>query len=1042
MLAHHPITGKPIRIMKTETHLHKNQKTLIWLHESPSQITNAHRMKRWETVVTSPVLAEEWRSVLGTHPSATVLREPTVEALNWIKSSAPKIQQLLFLSRAVMEAYGPQQFAKEKFMNILCLEELGEMYPHTQHKYQSQEEDAVTVLSVAALFRASRALGFTSSEQTSTSFLEYSIALNTSYGITVGPHQEPEELWLIQQYFTPDKARRAREIKRCLEKNIECEYIDKIFLLNEKEYDEPLMKPSKVQQKVLGKRMRYSDVLRTIYNDVPHDTHVVFANSDIYLDDSWRALWSLNMKDTFLSLLRYEEPTDAAAEPQLFGPREDSQDTWVVSSTSVKARQWDDFATLDFEFGKAGCDNAINIEMLRKKFIVANPSLTFRTLHCHQSAIRTYDPNNVVDKPIFLYLEPTGLHDLEPTKDIKAWEKPWRTASPFTRRVHAADEKTAATFCSMVSRKEEILLTADGDNTFTPQPEEKVYQFSNAFTTPNGLVYGYKNIYMGPQQSMREAWASTHISHVTPCIGVKAVLAAPIDDSVAVDPFKYMQSYMARILQLKAQGYEGDMWLPRDTARLQDFLQFFKWGEQVMPVIPRDPDIVGYSTTTTLLTPRSSRLIYKEDVEALREKLRNYYEKPTDKKRVVVFQDDVVLNSDDVLAIEERLESAGYEVNVVYPTRSSPSFIFQRVLGAAICITPPSFESLYWMLPKGAKVIEVMSELKIEGDGVHVAGAASLEYWVILLQRAKKDQQRQILLEKLMKTLAAAAAETSVSTETQIQTQTQTQTPTVVMPKGFDGFHGHSGDTFREMVELWQEKGYVCIEPSNQSPYVWLGGIGETLLYDRPNYDWLKHTPATYKKILCGNPDAATVPSGVQWSFWPRRPRLVEERVKKPLPAWSERDKTCVFYGKVENLKQHKHRANDLFNLCDEFDMPIGVEKEYKYTQEQYLDALASSKFGLCMAGFGPKCNREIECFAMGTVPVVAPDVDMDKYHNSPKEGVHYIRLKSFDAEEAHQVLDKITQDVWSEMSAAGKKWWADNASADGLWRLTQEICK
>ncbi len=1034
MLAHHPITGKPIRIMKTETHLHKNQKTLIWLRDSPSQASNPSRMKRWETVVTSPTLAEEWRHAFGVHPSAIVLREPTVETLNWIKSSAPKIQQLLFLSRAVMEAYGPQQFAAEKFMNILCLEELAEMYPHTQHKYQSQEEEAVTILSVAALFRASRVFGFTSVELTSTSFLEYSIALNTSYGMTVGPHQAPEELWLIQQYFTPDKARREREIKRCLEKNIACEYIDKIILLNEKEYNEPLMKSPKVQQKVIGQRMRYSDVMRTIYKDIPHATHVVFANSDIYLDETWRSLWSLNMKDTFLSLLRYEEPTAQGAEPQLFGPREDSQDTWVVSSTSVKERQWDDFSALTFEFGKAGCDNAINVEMLRKKFIVANPSLTLRTIHCHQSAIRTYDPKNVVEKPIYMYLEPTGLHDLEPTKDIKTWEKPWRTALPFTRRIHAADEATVKTFCSMVSRKEEILLEATGDNTFSPQPDEKVYQFSNAFTTPNGLVYGYKNIYMGPQKAMREAWASTHISHVTPCIGVKAVLGAPIDDSVAADPFRYIQTYMARILQLKAQGYEGDMWLPRDTARLQDFLQFFKWGEQMMPVIPRDPDIVGYSTTATLLTPRSSRLIYKEDVEALRTKLRNYYEKPTSQKRVVVFQDDVLLNSEDVLAIEERLESAGYEVNIVYPTRSSPSFIFQRVLGAAICITPPTFENLYWMLPREAKVIEVMSELKIEGDGAHVAGAASLEYWVILLQRAKKDQQRQILLEKLAKTLVAA--------ETVVQQTALLRPPTIIMPKGFDGFHGHTGDTFREMAQLWEEKGYVRIEYTNQSPYVWLGGIGETLLYDRPNYDWLKHTPAAYKKILCGNPDASAIANGVQWSFWPRRPRLVEERTQKPIPTWSERDKTCVFYGKVENITQHKHRANDLFNLCDEFDMPVGAEKEYKYTQEQYLEALASSKFGLCMAGFGPKCNREIECFAMGTVPVVAPDVDMDKYHCKPKEGVHYIRLKSFDAEEAHKVLEGISQEKWSEMSAAGRTWWSENASADGLWRITQELSK
>ena len=1031
MLAHHPVTGKPIRIMKTETHLYKNQKTVCWLRDTPSNITNPHRMKRWDTIVSSPVLADQWRDVFQTYPSAVILKEPTVETLNWIKTSAPKTHQLLFLSRAVMDAYGPQQFGVEQFMNILCLEELAEMYPHVQHKYSSDEEDSVTVLSVAAIFRAARAFGFTAAELESSDFTAYANSLQKSYGLIAGPTQVPEELWLIQQYFTPDKSRREREIKRCLEQNTQCEYIDKILLLNEKEYSGPLFQSPKIQQIVLGKRLRYSDVLRTICTSVPANTHVVFANSDIYLDGSWRALWSLNLADTFLSLLRYEEPVKDGEEPQLFGPREDSQDTWVVSSTSVQARQWDNFQSVDFEFGRAGCDNAINVEMLRKKFIVANPALTLRTIHCHQSAIRTYNPDNVVEKPIFLYLQPTGLHDLEPLKTLTQLEKPWRQATPFSRRVHAADEKTAATFCTMVSRKENILLTPDGDNTYTPQPDEKLYQIPNGFTTPNGLVYGYKSIYMGQQDVMREAWAATNISHVTPCIGVKSILATHLDDATASDPFQYIQSYMSRIFQMKQAGYKGDMWLPRDTARLQDFLQFFKWDEEVLPVLPRDTDIVGYSEITTMLTPRSQPFVVKEDVDALRSNLRGYYEEPTDPKRVVIFQDDTILNSDDVLAIESGLEAEGYTVDVIYPTRSNPSFIFKRVLGAAICITPPMFETLFWMLPRGAKVIEVMPELKIEGEGAHVAGAAGLDYWIILLQRAKKEQQRAILLDKLAKTLAAASA--AIATP-------QTNLPTIVMPKGFDGFHGHLGDSFREMAAIWEERGYVRIEPSTQTPYVWLGGVGETLLYDRANYDWLKQTPATYKKILCGNPDAAAVENGVQWSFWPRRPQLVEERVKKPLPAWSEREKTCVFYGKVENMTQYKHRSNDLFNICDEYDMPVGVEHEYKYTQEQYLDALASSKFGLCMAGFGPKCNREIECFAMGTVPIVAPDVDMDKYYIPPIEGVHYIRLKSFDPEEAKQTLAGIAQEKWFEMSAASKQWWSENASADGLWRLTKEL--
>jgi hypothetical protein len=74
------------------------------------------------------------------------------------------------------------------------------------------------------------------------------------------------------------------------------------------------------------------------------------------------------MKDLFLSLLRYEEDNDLS-KAKLFGPRPDSQDTWVVYSNSVKSRTWN-FDDLNFEFGKSGCDNAINVEMLKKKSLV------------------------------------------------------------------------------------------------------------------------------------------------------------------------------------------------------------------------------------------------------------------------------------------------------------------------------------------------------------------------------------------------------------------------------------------------------------------------------------------------------------------------------------------------------------------------------------------------------------------------------------------------------------------------------------------------
>jgi hypothetical protein len=1030
MLAHHPITGKPIKIMKTEPHLYKNRKTMVWLRDTPSTFLNPERFSRWETVVVGHEAADQWCKVFGKYPSATLLTTVDRTTLQWIQTKAPKQRQLLFMSKALMDMYGIDTFTKQKFANVICLEEMAEMYPHIQHSYKENDSYAQTVLTIAALFRVSRIIGLTDQELEDPATVSYRSYLTSSYNVELSTLQEPEELWLIQQYYIPKQLKRANELQTCLYKNLENPSIDRIILLNETDLSDKLPQHTKLYKYVLGHRLTYADVVQTIQTKIPENTFVVFANSDIYLDTSW-PLWSLNMNNVFLSLLRYEEPEHPEQEAELFGPRADSQDTWVVHSNSVKSRSWD-LESLKFEFGQPGCDNAINVEFLKKKFIVANPAFSFKTIHCHGSKLRNYNPANIVDKPIFLYLEPTGLHDLEPLQTLGSYEIAWNQPASFSRRIHSAYEQQLKTFCSMVRRQEVIPLLPDSDNLYIPQIKEQVYKFNNGFTTPNGLVYGYSSIYMGSRQQSKETWAEAKISHMTPSIGVKSVLAVSLPDSVSNNVFQYIHQYLGQILRLKEQGYMGDFWMPRFTERLQDFMQYFKWKEQIMPVIPRDETIVAYGKETYLFAPSSTpSLCTKESVEALRSMLRPYVCSSSNLKKVVLFQDDVFLSTDDCLALENSLEEQGYEVNVIYPERSSPSYILARVLDASICITGPKQEALFWLLPRGARIIELMSELQITGEGAHTAGACSLEYWIILLARTKMETRRQHILERVKKTLEAKPIVEVVETK-----------PIVYLPKGFEGLHAHSNDSFREMVGLWFAHGWIEVEYTTQSPYVWFGSIGDTLLYDRANFNWLNHTPAVYKKVLCGNPDASQIEHGIQWSFWPRHPALVEQRVEQGLPTYEERLNTLVFYGKIENAVQKSHRDNKLYEACDSFSMPLGADVPYTYEHDVYLDKLAHAKFGLCMAGFGPKCNREIECMALGTVPIVAPDVDMEYYANPPQEGVHYLRLKSFNPEDAQALVHSTSEEDWVQLSAAAHAWWKANASVQGLFALTQKLAE
>ena len=997
MLAHHPITGKEIRVLKTEVQLYKNQKTLLWLRKDDYEHSN--RLKRWDTLVFGHELSQKWK------PSATVIREPTPQALEWIVTSAPRRYELLFFSKQVLEVLGVEQAKKLGFTNIICLEELGEIYPHLLRVYTDSDSDSDVFLMISILFRASRAFGLTKEELSNPLVATY----KSAYNLSVGLHATPEPLYLIQQYYIHPNPKRAKENKLCLEKNIENPLIDKIILLNEKKLNLP--KSDKIQEVILGHRMKYRDVFEYILT-LPPNIFVAFANSDIYLTETFRNLWTVNLNDTFLSLLRYEESTN-----ELFGPRPDSQDTWIVCSDSVQSRTWT-MTTLDFMFGKAGCDNAINVELLKKKFVVANPSLSLKTIHVHASEVRDYNPLDPIEKPFYLYLDPTGLHDLEPMQDLDAFKKTWPTSEPYTCKVNAADDRALRTFCAMASRNEATPLT-QGDNLLTPS-QDSLYEFKNSFMTPNSLVYSYKSMYLSRDIGLRERWIPETISHMTPCIGVNSVLAVPTVPEAFTDHSTFVVSYLSKILRMRTHQ-RGDFWLPRETKQIHEWLQMFNWeDEKAMPVLPRDIDVAAFASQVTFLTPRDA--VHKEDIQTLRKAFKTYINssEPASKQRIVILQDDKLLTSPIVSQLEEALESQNYIVDILYINRSTPSILAEGLVGADICICGPGSKNYFWLLPKSTKILDCMPETGIEGTAAQMAGACDLEYWVVLLPRGKPEAIAKLCTEKCLKTLAAKPK--------------QNQLPKLILPTGMEGFHAHKGDSFREMAELWQEKGYVSLEKSSMSPYVWINAIGDTLLYDRANYDWLKQTPATYKKILCGNPDASKI-DGIQWSFWPRHPKLVETHAYTLLET--PRTKNLVFYGAAENSIQKAHRSNRLPEACDEYSLTDG--STYKFTPTEYLTALAKSKFGLCLAGYGPKCNREIECMAVGTVPLVAPDVDITCYANPPKENVHYLRLKSFDPEEAKYAI-QISEEAWKAMSANAHAWWKINASAEGLWNLTKTL--
>jgi hypothetical protein len=61
----------------------------------------------------------------------------------------------------------------------------------------------------------------------------------------------------------------------------------------------------------------------------------------------------------------------------------------------------------------------------------------------------------------------------------------------------------------------------------------------------------------------------------------------------------------------------------------------------------------------------------------------------------------------------------------------------------------------------------------------------------------------------------------------------------------------------------------------------------------------------------------------------------------------------------------------------------------------------------------------------------------------APIEGIHYFRAST--PEDVRRIVNTTPADKWTAMSAAGRNWWRNYASAEGLFRLTWariEQCK
>ena len=1008
----HPVTGKPIKIIESEGCVWRDSRTLVWLTGSEPEA----KWNRYDVGVSS-IDAFNAVSKNGVEIDICVAIGPS--AADWILAKSYRSVRIFAVSRKTIDEVGPEFFVKERVNNMVCLEDAAELYPILRSTWDKTEQDARLLMTILLQYKRTGP------------FAEIGTSLRVStaktYGIqiesTLGP---PPSLYFITQYYECPKPRRAQEIVRSLKKNAESKYIDHIVLLNEERLEIPV-KSEKIEQRVIGHRLNFRTVFKHIYEKIPKGALVVIANSDIYLDDSWRLLWSVSMRDKFLSLLRWDEVDGGAVPPVLFGPRSDSQDTWVISSDSVQERSWN-WDDLDIPFGQNGCDNAINAEMLKKRFAVTNPCMSLITTHVHESGYRTYEPTNIISKPIFMYLKPTGIHDLKPEYSLP-W-KPFKILhEPLVQPLIRCPNP--AVFRTMLSRQ-------NADTTINslvfPSHTVPLHTYENVFLTKDGLLQTYTSIMVGASKVVSDTWSKNETSVLSPSVGVEVALVAFCPDEVAVSPWRYMAQYLGKILHMRKAVGAGEF---LGTEELRGVLEKFSWssdkkGVNEVPVLLRDAEFSGWCQKAHVWYPQGGLLdmITGAEVKALRESV---FRRRTAGGHIVFCLDPHWITKEFV----ERLEASLGIDAVMVEEGDATEEIMDLLVGAAGLVGLVGSEPLWgaWLLPKDAFVYEIQVEATPSIDIAHLCAVCEIEQYIQTVAKAKPQNKQD--LENL-----AASFTSFVKAGKRAKTSGPNPVSEILVPHSeTTGFFAHAGDSFREMLTIWAERAYVPVKEVQGLCNVWLGGVGQVLLYDRPTLEWFHASPAAEQEwslALFGNPAVPAALKGSAWSFWPRRPRIVEELALKARPAFSERTRRIVFYGKSENAVQLRNRSKASWaSACTEF-VHLGATDKYPYTHTEYLERLRGSLFGLCLAGYGKKCHREIECMAMGCVPVVAPEVDMSSYAVPPVEGVHYLRVSG--PEELASKTSSMGEAEWTAMSVAAFTWWNENASAEGMWRLTQKL--
>jgi hypothetical protein len=726
------------KLLNLSTPIIRNQRTLIWLQNQDNTVN----WSKWDAVVTNIDSYKKWSQtnakivgiILNKVPDNT---DTFLSELFEISKRVP----LMLLSQNIL-ALKSQEYWSENFDNILNIDNILDQYPFIEEPWNNTDDDAVAIFSL--LCRYNRVVDCLPS-QSRLSVIPTSIKF--ILGIV------PSETWVFTQFFKHKDIKRYNEIKECLTRNCACPHIDKIVLINEKDFTSEFSKipgSKKITQFVSGRRLTYANFIQYVYDVVPRNVFTILCNADIYFGDSLLDLHKVNMADKMLGLLRWDVDTEGDA--KIFGPRADSQDTWIFLSDSIKERKWD-YNKFNFQLGQPGCDNAFAGHILRNRFLISNPAVNFKTFHLHNTNIRNYDKKDFIRADVYINLAPTFIID------SKQETVPSDTPTMISNELASFEVKSSSmsneiTYCTMLEKEGRYKWEPSIENHYF-EPAIPVYKWKKSSVTPNGLVYDLFTIYRGKhaEEDKFNYWTGANVDILTPLQKRTKMFAIPFKNTdIFHHPDTYILNYISRCARLLKTYPETSFWIPPQFA---EYLEYFDWGVEKLNAVLFDENTACYADEVIGLLPGPQTLeLGTEDITTLRELYPSWVEKPIGKICSVVLGQQITQQfAEEVIAKFLQDKSEDWSIRFV---RESDYASYDALLGASLCIfiggqKTQNFWSKLWALPKECCVVEFQQELKIDGEFQHLAHVSGFKSWVLLLSKGSLTDVQEQMIEQLTK---------------------------------------------------------------------------------------------------------------------------------------------------------------------------------------------------------------------------------------------------------------------------------------------------